>query len=559
MIATNEADIQAAASKTDRFMTYSGMEVKHRKCAVLHGQRTGNNWSRRDGTASTELVVQNSPIPLLTKEQSYTYLGHQINISATSEEEQVDKIVGDFKETMDKIDVAPLAVAAKLQAVNVMATSKLHFHFPNVTFTDKVLDSIEGTIVFHVRAWLGLNKSSTRSFMFSGRSVGGLGLFHPRSIYYAKKLSFMLSVLNCDDEQTRHTARTSLALHLTKRKCSVVSGEDDEQNFAGYKTDANGRLIKASRVTWRRSPWIHLNELCLKLGVQLHLTGDRYVLRVNPEEEIQMSFFDPKAFFTHFKRHQLQGRLAAWRELECQGRLARIDDADYSLSSSHLTNLHLNDTLVKFVIKARLQLLECNARLHTYYPESVPQSCPRCGFFIESVSHLLNGCRESKNSIQNRHNRVLDIVARAVRDASRRADILTDTIVTPPRFVDNSSAAFVGLSHTRPDMCVIDKTNKTCLIVEVAVPFDAFVSDCYWNKFQKYLPLCQSISDLGFRCKIVVLIVGSLGIVHRCFVSGLRLVGLPARQAKAVARYCSVSAMIGSRIIWKQRCRTVLP
>ena len=557
MTATSEADAQAAAAKTCRFMTHSGMEVKHRKCAVLHGQRTGNNWSRRDSTASTELVVQHSSIPIFDREQPYTYLGHQINMAATSEEAQVDNIVGDLNATMAMIDLAPLAVAAKLQAINVMATSKLHFYFPNIIFTDKVLDTIEDTMVHYIRTWLDLNKSSTRCFMFSPRSEGGLGIFHPRSMYYAKKLSFMLSVLNSDDEQTRHTARTSLALHLTKRKCAVVSdGAADDQSFAGYKTDAKGRLLKASKVTWRRSQWIHLNELCVKLGVRLHLMNDQYVLRFCPDEDIQMTFSDPKAFFTSFKRHQLRTRLEAWRQLECQGRLARVTNTDHSLSSSHLTNMHLSDALVKFVIKARLQLLECNARLHTYYPDAVPQQCPRCGFFIETVSHLLNGCRESKTSIRNRHNRVLDIISKAVKDANQRADVFVDSPVTPSKFDDFSSNSFDGISHNRPDICIIDKITKSCLIAEVAVPFDVFLDDCYSNKFDKYFPLSQRIADLGYSCKIFVLLVGSLGLVHRRFVSGLKLLGVsPIQRARAIAKYCSVSAIIGSRIIWKERCK----
>jgi hypothetical protein len=494
---------------------------------------------------------------MFDREQPYTYLGHQINLAATSEEAQVDGIVSDFNATMAKIDLAPLAVAAKLQAVNVMATSKLHFYFPDITLTDKVLDTIEDTIVHHVRSWLDLNKSSTRSFMFSPRSEGGLGLFHPRSMYYAKKLSFMLSVLNSDDEQTRHTARTSLALHLTKRKCAVVSDDaDDDQNFAGYKTDAKGRLLKASKVTWRRSQWIHLNELCVKLEVKLHLVDDQYVLRFCPDEDIQMTFSDPKALFTSFKRHQLRIRVETWRQLECQGRLARVTNVDHSLSSSHLTNLHLSDALVKFIIKARLQLLECNARLHTYYPEAVPQQCPRCGFFIETVSHLLNGCPKSKNSIQNRHNRVLDIIHRAVRDSNQGADIILDSPVTPSKFDDFSRDSFDGITSNRPDLCIIDKLNKTCMIAEVAVPFDVFLEDCYTNKFNKYFPLSQRIVELGYSCKVVVLLVGSLGLVHKRFVSGLNLLGVsPIRRAKGIAKYCSVSATIGSRIIWKQRCR----
>ena len=108
-------------------------------------------------------------------------------------------------------------------------------------------------------------------------------------------------------------------------------------------------------------------------------------------------------------------------------------------------------------------------------------------------------------------------------------------------------------------MCVIDRETGACTIVEVSVPFDAFVDDCYQGKFDKYLPLCEEIQNIGFSCKICVLVVGALGSVHKRVVSGLQMTGIAKFRAKSIARYMSVSTMIGSFIIWKQRCKRVLP
>ena len=85
----------------------------------------------------------------------------------------------EFKSTLDKIDASPLPVTAKLQAINTMACSKLTFHFPNIPFTVKALKEMEDQIVGCVRSWLKLNTSSTRSFMFSPRAEGGLGICNP--------------------------------------------------------------------------------------------------------------------------------------------------------------------------------------------------------------------------------------------------------------------------------------------------------------------------------------------------------------------------------------------
>ena len=50
-----------------------------------------------------------------------------------------------------------------------------------------------------------------------------------------------------------------------------------------------------------------------------------------------------------------------------------------------------------------------------------------------------------------------------------------------------------------------------------------------------------------------VLIVGSLGNVHRRFTSGVRMLGIPNVLAKSLAKYAFVSAMIGSHIICRKR------
>ena len=291
--------------------------------------------------------------------------------------------------------------------------------------------------------------------------------------------------------------------------------------------------------------------------MQLHLRQDteQYTLSYQPDGVVQLSFTEHAAFFSSFKRHLMQSMRNDWTLKESQGRLARVHSINHALSMSHLTNLHLSDSLVIFVIKARLQLLECNTLLHTYFPTTFQKQCQRCGFFTETVSHILNSCRENKNSIQKRHNRIAEIVCRSVMEVNTNATSIADKILTPALFTSSADNAFSNITHTRPDLCVIDHANNKCLLIEVSVPFDAFVEDCYTNKFNKYLPLCQKIGELGFQCKTLVLVVGSLGSVHSRFSSGLKMAGIPAHRAKAIARYCSISAMIGSRIIWKQRCK----
>ena len=113
---------------------------------------------------------------------------------------------------MKQIDRSLLPITAKLQAVNIMAISKLNFFFPNTIFSENELKELEDDIVSSARHWLKLNNSSSRAFFFTPRSKGGLGLINPRvSYYYAKYLQFHLAVLNSNDEAVKYAARESLS------------------------------------------------------------------------------------------------------------------------------------------------------------------------------------------------------------------------------------------------------------------------------------------------------------------------------------------------------------
>ena len=102
---------------------------------------------------------------------------------------------------------------------------------------------------------------------------------------------------------------------------------------------------------------------------------------------------------------------------------------------------------------------------------------------------------------------------------------------------------------------LIDDENKSVIITEISVPFDVFIGQCFQSKFDKYFPLCCEINELGYHTEIVVLILGSLGHVHKKFVSGLMKNNITKTEAKFITNFCSVSAMMGSFFAWKQRCR----
>ena len=248
-----------------------------------------------------------------------------------------------------------------------------------------------------------------------------------------------------------------------------------------------------------------------------------------------------------------------WHQLKSQGRVSRevYDCVDSRGSGTYLQNPKLHDKLVSFVVKGRLQLLPCQSLLNIYYPHLHNKGCKLCPHPTENASHVLNGCPRFRDAYQDRHNRIVDILKDKVQHFNTDASILKDIPLKPSHFSDGVEGHTFLTRNTRPDITVIDRESMCVQIVEIAVPFDAFAKVCYQNKFDKYIDLSNEIGALGYTTHIVVLVVDSLGHVHKRFRSGLRKVNLPNYETKFLANFCSVSAIIGSHRIWEIRCRAM--
>ena len=83
---------------------------------------------------------------------------------------------------------------------------------------------------------------------------------------------------------------------------------------------------------------------------------------------------------------------------------------------------------------------------------------------------------------------------------------------------------------------------------------DLYMDIAFNDKIMKWQPSLAKLSDLGYQCKLVVLIFGSLGHVHNLVFGGLRLAGLSSRKTKQLPKFCSISADIGSLAVWRRRC-----
>jgi hypothetical protein len=121
---------------------------------------------------------------------------------------------------------------------------------------------------------------------------------------------------------------------------------------------------------------------------------------------------------------------------------------------------------------------------------------------------------------------------------------------------DNSLVGVLRDSPNTPDIVVVDNLLKTIVFLEVGCCFDLYMDLCFSEKKlkQAYQPLIHALTVGGYSTNLVGLIYCSLGHVHRHCVRGMQIAGLNKKISKQIAKYCSVSAIIGSLHVWRRRC-----
>ena len=111
---------------------WSKLEVKHTKCAGLYERRSGGNrWYKAKSDKPHSFTITEQPIRVYSRHESYTNLGHNINI-AVEWGEQAQELCYAYKNRIYLIDSSPLPVVMKLDAIREVALAKVQHLFANV-------------------------------------------------------------------------------------------------------------------------------------------------------------------------------------------------------------------------------------------------------------------------------------------------------------------------------------------------------------------------------------------------------------------------------------------
>ena len=91
-----------------------------------------------------------------------------------------------------------------------------------------------------------------------------------------------------------------------------------------------------------------------------------------------------------------------------------------------------------------------------------------------------------------------------------------------------------AIEARRPDLVVVDKKERSCKIIDFAVPGDSRIEEKEKDKIEKYQDLGREFQKIwNFKVKIIPLVVGSLGAIPKQLGNRLMQIGITAGTAQA--------------------------
>ena len=79
--------------------------------------------------------------------------------------------------------------------------------------------------------------------------------------------------------------------------------------FGKFKVDANGRVIKVSKVNWPKLIWVELNELCIHECLKLEYYNDVYAIVAKEDNDVDLVFRSNTVLCKHLKLSHINSRV----------------------------------------------------------------------------------------------------------------------------------------------------------------------------------------------------------------------------------------------------------
>ncbi|KAL0892504.1 hypothetical protein ABMA27_015607 [Loxostege sticticalis] len=178
-------------------------------------------------------------------------------------------------------------------------------------------------------------------------------------------------------------------------------------------------------------------------------------------------------------------------------------------------------------------------------PNLQTDNCRRCNSSSETIQHITGACKAIvQTDYKYRHDQVANIIHQSI---AQKYKLLEHPPITYYKYSPETILTDRTVHYNRPDITLVDKINKTAIIIDIAIPNTHNLQKTIAEKLSKYLELKEEITRMWKLNKVtmVPIVLSTTGVIPLQLASSLRSLDLPdytyaALQKATILNTCRI-------------------
>jgi hypothetical protein len=499
-------------------------------------------------TLAEPFMFKGEAIPNFTRAQSVKYLGTPVAARRNTKLKSSQEVIQQMVQLHSKIINSRLLIVQKIDAVKTFVLPKLDFLMMNGEVSTKLLTILDQSMRGSINSLLKIRGLPIECHYASWRDGG---LSYPCEVDRSNVLAIrsLTQMVLSEDLRIRAAMRQFLE---DERQCRQIEIDENGHfhNWSDGKDPSGGTssLIAKAR------------KACRRYDLSFKITKTSVIVKSGELEHQTKSAIGIGRFLTQrVIRPRLYEKLIA--HATHGATYTTLEDNPLSNKMLIDRKAHRSDAFFRFTVAGRADCLPTPANIERWYGKE-PTTCHHCDKgHRASLAHILNACTSNYQEMTQRHNRLSDVVRKAIidyRTTPRTSDIHENTNVK----LDGLSA---DVRDQRPDLHF--ETEDTMELIEISCPYGQIshnentLTKVYHAKRDKYQQLAHEIERIqGKHVRITVIIVSSMGaIYHESLDALIALLGI-AKKTELIGRIgrrMSETVIVGSMNIWRKYAKQV--
>ena len=199
---------------------------------------------------------------------------------------------------------------------------------------------------------------------------------------------------------------------------------------------------------------------------------------------------------------------------------------DFKQTNNWLKGTGLKADTEGLIIEAQDQSLATRLYHHKVIKDGTSSLCRLCNRYDESIDHILSGCPElAKSEYIKRHNNDAAYMHWKILKHSNIKANDKWYEHQPETVTENEKVTMLWdmqvhtdktIKANKPDIIIKDKQEKTCMLIDMAIPSDRNTPVRVAEKLTKYKDLEIDITKMwGLKTITVPVVIGALGVVKK--------------------------------------------